>query len=147
MDAVRCGSLLGEEIAHTAADRRERCQVKSRQANLGGARVVKARIGGKVGVQALRKRRKPLNALRPLDKSDGPRNDEIQARIATSVDFVDQLPQRIETPLARVGAHALQGLHLIEHENQTGASGVAKNGQQPTKEMHCAERIEVALYG
>ena len=76
-DAVWCGSLIGEEISHTGADGGERRKVKALKPNLDCARIVEARIGGKVCMQALCERRKPLNALRPFEESHGPGDNEV----------------------------------------------------------------------
>ena len=76
-DAVWCCSLIGEEIPHTGADGRERRKIKTLKPNLDCAGIVEARVGGKVCMQALCERRKPLNALRPLEEREGAGDNEV----------------------------------------------------------------------
>ena len=54
--------------------------------------------------------------------------------IAPGVDVVDELAQRVERLVPRVGAHPLKGFHLVEDEQQAGVPAVAQYGEQPLQE-------------
>src|SRR5580704_6781074 len=77
VDPGRISCLLGKQIADAAADCSERVNIKARQADLDRARVVKAGVGGKVGMEPLCEWRKTLHALGPLKKGSGTGHDEV----------------------------------------------------------------------
>ena len=108
--------------------------MKPGQPDLDGARVVEARVGGEVGGQPLGERREPLHALRAVEERRRAGDDQVQAGEAAGVDLVDELPQRVERLVAGVGADPLQGLDLVEHQQQAGVAAVAQHGEQALQE-------------
>ncbi len=60
--------------------------------------------------------------------------------------LVDELPQRVERLVACVGADPLQGLHLVEHDQQAPVAAVAQDDQQPLDETEGTEVVEVPAY-
>jgi len=70
----------------------------------------------------------------PSKEGRSTRQQQVQPWIAAAIDLVDELPNRIEALLAGVRAHALDGFHLVEHENEALAPGLAEKLQEPAQE-------------
>lgn len=85
-----------------------------------------------------------MNALLPIVEGGSAGDDEEQAGETARVDLVEELAQRVEGLLADVAAHSLQGLHLVEDEQQPGVPAVPEDGEQALQEAEGAEVVEVA---
>jgi hypothetical protein len=107
--------------------------------------IVEVPIGAEVHMQPLRQRCEALHALRAVEERGRAGDDQVEPRIASGVDLVDPLPQRVQALLAGVGAHALQRFHLVQHHHQAGEAAVAQDGQQADEKVGGAEVIQVTL--
>ena len=120
-------------------------QVEAGQPELNGARRVEPGVGAEVGGQPLGERRQPGDALRPVVEGGRPGDQQVQAGEPAGVHVVDELPQRVEALVAHVGADPLEGLDLVEDDQQPGMAGVAQDRQQSLQEAERGEVVEVAL--
>lgn len=89
-------------------------------------------------------RSEPLHPLLPIKEGWRACHDYIEPREAATVDLIEQLPQRVERLLSYIGTHPLQGLHLVEHDDEAGIVGVAQHRQQALEESEGTEVVEVA---
>src|SRR4051812_18918026 len=124
-DSVAGLRVAGVEVADRAADLDQPVVGEAGQADLDGARAVEPGVGLEVDVQPLGGRLQPADALRAVVEGRGAGDDQVQAGEATGVDLVDELAQGVEALLADVAADPLQGLDLVEHEDQPGVARVA----------------------
>ena len=72
-------------------------------------------------------------------------NDQIQPWITASVDFINPLPQGIESLLTRVSTHALQSFHLVQHQYETRKSTVSQYREQADQEITGSKMVQIAL--
>jgi hypothetical protein len=84
--------------------------------------------------------------LRTIEETSRASHNKIKAGIPSGIDFIEQLPERIQSLFSGIGAHALERFDLIKHKNQARSAAVAQDRKQTGKEMHRAERIEVSLH-
>ena len=96
-------------------------------------------------MQPLGQRLQPLDALRAVEEGRGAGDDQVQAGEPAGVDLVDELAQGVEPLLADVAADPLQGLDLVEHQDQPGVARVAQDRQQALEEAQGGEVVDVAL--
>ena len=122
-----------------------RSQVEAGQPDLDGPRVVEPGIGLEIDVQPLGQRLQPLHALRAVVEGRRAGDHQVQARETSRVDLVDQLPQGIQALVAHVAADPLDGLHLVEHDQQARLARVAQDGQQALQEAQRPEVVDVAF--
>ena len=143
-DAVRLIRPGRVQVAHLRAQAQQRVPVEAGQPHLDGPRVVEPGLGGEVGGQPLRERRQPRHAAGPVEKRRRPGDDQEQPGVPAGVDLVQKLPQGVERLVPDITADPLQGLHLIQHEQQPGVARVAEHFQQPLQESHRAEVVKLA---
>ena len=115
------------------------------QADLDGPRVVEPGVGLEVDVQPLGQRLQPADALRAVVEGRRAGDDQVQAGEPPGVDLVDELAQGVEPLLADVAADPLQGLDLVEHQDQPGVARVAQDRQQPLEEAQRGEVVDLPL--
>lgn len=65
--------------------------------------------------------------------------------VTTGDEIVNQLPQRVETLLATIGADALDRLHLVEHQDEPLTPGMAQDLEQPAKKPRRPAIIDFTL--
>ena len=143
-DAIRLIGPGRVQVAHLRAQGQQRVPVEAGQPDLHRPRVVEPRVGGEVGGQPLRERRQPRHPAGPVVERRRPGDDQEQPGVAPGVDLVQELPQGVERLVPDVTADPLQGLHLIQHQQQPGVARVAEHFEQPLQEPHRAEVVELA---
>ena len=97
-------------------------------------------------MEALGERGQALHALRTFKERRRPCHEQVETGISPGIKFIQQLAQRVQSLLASIGTHALQGLSFIENKHQAGPTAVTQDGEQPCEKMHRAERIKIALH-
>src|SRR5690606_16848580 len=112
-DAGLCGVPLRVQIAYGAAELDQLVPIESGKANLYRSDRVEARIRVEVDRQPLGERCEPLHALLTLEERRCSCDHQVETGQTAFIDLVDQLPQRVQTPVARVAPHALERLDLV----------------------------------
>ena len=92
--------------------------VEGEQAHLDVARVVPLRVAREVDVQALGEGRQALDAIGSVEERGRAGDEDVEPREAPAVQVVDELADGFEAPVAAVGANALDGLDLVENEQE-----------------------------
>ena len=72
--------------------------------------------------------------------------EQVQAREASGVHLVDELPQGVETLVADVAADPLDGLDLVQNQQQARVPRVPQDDQHALEEAQGAEMVDVALH-
>ena len=72
--------------------------------------------------------------------------EQVQAGESPAVDLIDQLPQGVQALVPHVAADSLDGLHLVENDQQAGAASVAEDRQQTLEEVKRPEMVDLSLY-
>ena len=127
VDPLRHLTLLAINFPDLGPDVAKLVEVESWKPNLDRARVVETGLGREIHVQPLRKRRQPLDALRSLEESRCSGHNEIKAWKPTDVDFVHQLAKRVQSFVADIATHTLQGLNLVEDEDHARKARIAED--------------------
>src|SRR4051794_28711737 len=115
------------------------------QANLHSSWIVEARVCAEVNVESLSQWCEALNALRALVERLCARDQQVEPREVSRIDLVDPLAKCVQAPLASVCTHALQGLDLVQHEQQATVTRVAQHRQQSGEKIGRAKVIDVSL--
>ena len=115
--------------------------VERQQAHLDRPWIVEAHVVVKVRVQPRRERGCAAHALRSIEERRGARDEQIQPRVVSTADRVDELPKRVQALLATVTAHPLDRLDLVEDEHQPWPAGLLQQQEQPAQEGERANEI------
>ena len=145
-ETIRGCAVLREDVSDFPANFPEFRVVEGCKTNLYGARVVEARISCEIDIQALCERLQPLYTLGTVEEGWGSSDHQIQARETTAVDLVYQLPDGVQALLPNVTSYPLQRLDLVQHEDQSGVTGIAQHHEKPLQEVQGSEVIDVPLH-
>src|SRR5690606_24248944 len=96
----------------------EAVKVEGMEPHLHVPRVVPAYVAREVDVKPLSKRRKPSDAVGPIEEGRRAGDENVETGEAAAVEVIDQLAQGFQTLIAGVGTDALDRLHLVEDEQQ-----------------------------
>ena len=138
-ETIRGCAVLREDVSDFPANFPEFRVVEGCETNLYGARVVEARISCEIDIQALCERLQPLYTLGTVEEGWGSSDHQIQARETTAVDLVYQLPDGVQALLPNVTSYPLQRLDLVQHEDQSGVTGIAQHHEKPLQEVQGSE--------
>ena len=105
----------------------------------------KAARAGEADAQALCERRKPSDAVRPVEERGRAGDEDVEAREPTAVQVVDQLAQGFEALVAGVGPDALDRLHLVEDQQKPWPAALLEDRQQASEEAERSRVVHVAL--
>lgn len=93
-NAISVVIVLDVDAPHSAAELDEPGVVEPGETELNCTGVVESSIGGEVSCESLGQWREPLDSLWAIEERRGAGDQQIEAREASTVDFVEHLPQR-----------------------------------------------------
>ena len=70
-------------------------------------------------MQSLRQRGQSLDAIGAIEERWRPGHEEVKSRKPAGLHLIHELAQRIQTLIAYVPTYSLQGLYLIQYQNQS----------------------------
>ena len=68
-----------------------------------------------------------MRALGAVKEGWRPGDQQIQTGKSSRVNFINELSQSVQTLIANVTANSLDGLDLIENNQQTGVAGISEH--------------------
>ena len=90
-------------------------------------------------MEPLCQRLQPMDALGAVVEGWRPGDDQVEARETAGVHLVDELPEGVEALVADVAADPLDGLDLIEHQDQAGVPGIPHDSEHALEELKAAK--------
>ncbi len=145
MNPTSGAPVLGVQVADLATELDKMVVVEPCEAELYSTGVVKPGISREVGGQALSERGKALHALRAVKERRRAGNQQVQAWVTATVDLVEHLAQSVERFISGIGADPLQGLDLVDHQEQSGVAAVSQDPQQTLQERQRSGMVDLTF--